>query len=118
MTTRPLRISVYSYAVFGIELFSAIPKGAYRPPHLRGTVTPSIFKREDEAGPMQESVSGGSTAAADALSKHTVKNKKKREAKKRTKDDEIDSEEEGGGINKQREHLQLQLVADNNFRHA
>jgi translation initiation factor 2A len=26
------------------------PAGAYRPPHARGTATPTVFKREDEGG--------------------------------------------------------------------
>ncbi|KAK4050388.1 hypothetical protein OIV83_003457 [Microbotryomycetes sp. JL201] len=29
---------------------SATPAGAYRPPHARGTATPTLFKREDEGG--------------------------------------------------------------------
>ncbi|KAI5475647.1 hypothetical protein MNV49_001064, partial [Pseudohyphozyma bogoriensis] len=28
----------------------AAPAGAYRPPHARGTLTPTLFKREDEGG--------------------------------------------------------------------
>jgi translation initiation factor 2A len=30
--------------------YEAKPAGAYRPPHARGTTTPSHFKREDEGG--------------------------------------------------------------------
>ena len=38
------------------------PAGAYRPPGARGLATPSIFKREDEGGPMSNGgVSGSAT---------------------------------------------------------
>ncbi|PLW34016.1 hypothetical protein PCASD_22333 [Puccinia coronata f. sp. avenae] len=44
----------------------AKPAGAYRPPHARGTTTPSHFKREDEGGapyvaPTNSNVNGHST---------------------------------------------------------
>ncbi|KDR82120.1 hypothetical protein GALMADRAFT_135484 [Galerina marginata CBS 339.88] len=38
----------------------AKPAGAYRPPGARGLATPSIFKREDEGGPMMNSGLSGS----------------------------------------------------------
>ncbi|KAK4052206.1 hypothetical protein OIO90_004428 [Microbotryomycetes sp. JL221] len=40
-------VSVSSSAV---PVKAAAPAGAYRPPHARGTVTPTLFKREDEGG--------------------------------------------------------------------
>lgn len=33
-----------------ICLCSLVAGGAYRPPHARGTLTPTLFKREDEGG--------------------------------------------------------------------
>ncbi|KAH9483473.1 Eukaryotic translation initiation factor 2A [Psilocybe cubensis] len=38
----------------------AKPAGAYRPPGARGLATPSIFKREDEGGPMMNGGASGS----------------------------------------------------------
>lgn len=43
----------------------AKPAGAYRPPHARGTTTPSHFKREDEGGaPYVASTNGNSNGQA------------------------------------------------------
>ncbi|ODQ56482.1 translation initiation factor eIF-2A [Saitoella complicata NRRL Y-17804] len=88
------------------------PAGAYRPPHLRGTSTPTHFKREDEGGARHvmgedralngatngqrlvpgahRTVPGAAPAAAaqEQLSKNALKNKKKREAAKKAKEEE------------------------------
>jgi translation initiation factor 2A len=43
------------------------PTGAYRPPHARGTLTPSIFKREDEGGAPYVRPNGTPTDGASSL---------------------------------------------------
>ncbi|ORX91387.1 translation initiation factor eIF-2A [Basidiobolus meristosporus CBS 931.73] len=82
--------SALSPAPKGIELPAAAAKpvvkamGAYRPPHARGTSTPKLFKREDEAPQVNSSARNGSLEHSNAeLSKAALKNKKKREAKKK-----------------------------------
>ena len=40
--------------------------GAYRPPHARGTLTPSVFKREDEGGAAYDPATNGSAFAGSA----------------------------------------------------
>ncbi|KAF8957747.1 eukaryotic translation initiation factor eIF2A-domain-containing protein [Flammula alnicola] len=51
--------SVQSLAA-ALKPVAAKPAGAYRPPGARGLATPSIFKREDEGGPMMNGGNSGS----------------------------------------------------------
>ncbi|RUP52208.1 eukaryotic translation initiation factor eIF2A-domain-containing protein [Jimgerdemannia flammicorona] len=66
------------------------PAGAYRPPQLRGTATPSIFKCFSN----EHYFNCLRSAATQALSKNVLKNKKKREAKKKSKEDGEDADDE------------------------
>ncbi|CAG8489492.1 9005_t:CDS:10 [Scutellospora calospora] len=65
--------------------------GAYRPPHARGTATPDMFKREDEASKRLHEQGHGSkptsVGTSEVSTKAAVKNKKKREAAKKKKEE-------------------------------
>ncbi|CAG8687899.1 20558_t:CDS:10 [Gigaspora margarita] len=63
--------------------------GAYRPPHARGTATPDMFKREDEASKRLHVHGHGNKPTPVGVSEAAVKNKKKREAAKKKKEDAI-----------------------------
>ncbi|KAK9760361.1 hypothetical protein K7432_015690 [Basidiobolus ranarum] len=91
----PERTSL-SPAPKGIDLPTTTAKpivkamGAYRPPHARGTSTPKLFKREDEAPQDHTSTTknGHLDQSQTELSKAALKNKKKREAKKKHQEEE------------------------------
>ncbi|RIB25504.1 eukaryotic translation initiation factor eIF2A-domain-containing protein [Gigaspora rosea] len=74
--------------------------GAYRPPHARGTATPDMFKREDEASKRLHVHGHGNkptpVGVSEVSTKAAVKNKKKREAAKKKKEEAILASENSG----------------------
>ncbi|CAG8465035.1 9013_t:CDS:10 [Dentiscutata erythropus] len=70
--------------------------GAYRPPHARGTATPDMFKREDEASKRLHVHGHGNKPIPVGASEAAVKNKKKREAAKKKKEEASLASENSG----------------------
>ncbi|KAL1923379.1 uncharacterized protein VTP21DRAFT_8359 [Calcarisporiella thermophila] len=120
------------------ELTAAKPApkkmGAYRPPHARGTSTPTIFKREDEIANSRGSTIPGAAAndEAEKLSKSAMKNKKRREARKENENntlakssaaDAVSSNQPAGGVSETDKKIRninkkLQQIQDLKTRQA
>jgi translation initiation factor 2A len=62
------------------------PAGAYRPPHARGTATPTVFKREDEGGlPQLNGLSNGVSAQRVVPGMAPPEPKEEKKPRRRTK---------------------------------
>ncbi|CAG8488070.1 6547_t:CDS:10 [Racocetra persica] len=94
--------------------------GAYRPPHARGTATPDMFKREDEATKRINMQDHGNkpmiVGASEVTTKAAVKNKKKREAAKKKKEEaNITSEKSNAVSSLPQSPAPTQQVIDNDI---
>ena len=68
------------------------PAGAYRPPHARGTATPTVFKREDEGGlPLLNGLSNGVSAQRVVPGMAPQEPKDEKKPRRRAKKEKVQS---------------------------